>query len=105
MKLIGIVVEGNRAEATIESELKSLPLQIEEVGSAAARNLVLAEASKAGIKGMPGISRTVNAAFPVNSDGVAIENLTDEQGNPLPPQHPRMQPVAYRATYEITARQ
>jgi hypothetical protein len=97
--------DGSRGGVTIESDLESLPLQIEELTSAKAREFVLAESVKAGIKGLPGISRTVDPPYPVNSKGEAIENLKEKNGDPVPPQSPRAQPVAYRARYEVTARQ
>lgn len=100
-----LVGDGSRGAVTIESDLGELPLQIEELTSSRARETVLAEAVKAGIKGLPGISRTVDPPYPVNADGETIENLKDDEGNPLPPQHPRAQPKAYRARYEVTARQ
>ena len=102
---VELVGDGSRGAVTIESDLKEFPLQIEELTSAQARENVLAEVVKAGIKGLPGISRTVDPPYPVNSDGDAIENLKDDEGNPLSPRHPRSQPVAYRAKYEVTARQ
>lgn len=99
-----IVGDGTRGAVTIESDLQSFPLQIEELTSAGARNFVLAEATKAGIKGLLGISRTVDAPYPINSKGETIENLKDKNGEFLPPNSPRMQPQAYRAKYEVTGR-
>lgn len=107
VKAIGVelVGDGSRGAVTIESDLPEFPLQIDELTSAKAREFVLAETVKAGIKGLPGISRTIDPPYPVNSAGEAIENLKDSDGNPVPPQSPRAQPVAYRARYEVTARQ
>lgn len=97
--------DGSRGDVTIQSELPEFPLQIEELTSAFARDFVLREISKAGIKGLPGISRLADFPYPINSSGEVIENLTNEDGTPLPPQAPRSQPAAYRARYEVTARQ
>jgi hypothetical protein len=97
--------DGSRGSVLIESDLESFPAQIEELGSAKAREHVLMSAVKEGIKGQPGISRTVEPAYPINFQGETIENLKDEDGKLLPPQAPRMQPHAYRARYEVTARQ
>lgn len=102
---VQLVGDGSRGSVTIESDLDSFPLQIEELTAAKAREFVLAESVKAGIKGLPGISRTIDPPYPVNSKGEAIENLKDKNGEPLPPQSPRCQPAAYRARYEVTARQ
>jgi|GEM_PF-4572774 len=97
--------DGSRGAVTIESDLKEFSMQIEELTSSKAREDVLSATVKEGIKGLPGISRTVDPPYPINSDGETIENLKDEEGNALPPQHPRAQPTAYRARYEVTARQ
>ena len=98
--------DGSRGSVLIESDLDSFPAQIEELGSAAARNFVLKSAVEKGIKGQPGISRTVDPPYPINFSGEAIDGtLKDDEGNPLTPQSPRMQPANYRARYEVTARQ
>lgn len=97
--------DGSRGSVLIESDLDNFGMQIEELGSAAARSIVIGAAVKEGIKGQPGISRTVDYPYPVNSKGEAIENLKDKDGDPLPPKSPRMQPVKYQARYEVTARQ
>ena len=97
--------DGSRGSVLIESDLPEFSAQIEELGSAKARAHVLMAAVKEGIKGQPGISRTVEPAYPLNAFGETIENLKDEDGKPLPPGSPRMQPQKYRARYEVTARQ
>ena len=97
--------DGSRGSVLIESDLQEFGSQIEELTSAKAREHVLMTVVKEGIKGQPGISRTVEPPYPINSLGETIENLKDDEGNPLPPQAPRMQPNAYRARYEVTARQ
>jgi hypothetical protein len=102
MKIVSMEIHGSRGKVTVESELDSLPNQIEELASAAAKNFALASSVEGGIKGSPGISRTVDSPFPVNSEGETIGNL-EEDGKPLPPDHPRCQAKAYRVTFEITA--
>ncbi len=97
--------DGSRGSVLIESDAKKLGSQIEELSSAGAREDVLLAAVKEGIKGQPGISRTVDPPYPINLEGETIEDLKDEEGNPLPPTAPRCQPVKYRARYEVTARQ
>jgi hypothetical protein len=90
----------------IESDLESFTAQIDELGAADARNFVLQSVVKAGIQGTPGISRMVEGAHPVNSKDETIDgDLKDNNGDPLPATHPRMQPAKYRARYEVTARQ
>lgn len=97
--------DGSRGSVLIESDLPELSAQIEELTSAKARETVLMAAVKEGIKGQPGISRTVEPPYPLNAFNETIENLKGEDGNPLPPASPRMQPEKYRARYEVTARQ
>jgi hypothetical protein len=101
---VTITGDGSRGHVTVESDLEKFPAQIEELQSAKTREAVLLAIVKEGITGNPGISRTVDPAYPINSKGEAIENLKDEEGNPLPPQHALMQPKAYRARFEVTAR-
>lgn len=102
---VNIVGDGSRGAVTVASDLPGFPDQIDELTSARAREAVLTAAVKAGIKGSPGISRMVDPPHPINSQGETIENLKDEEGNALTPQHARSQPAAYRARYEVTARQ
>lgn len=97
--------DGSRGTVLIESDAETFPAQIEELTSARAREHVLMSAVKEGVKGQPGISRLAEPPFPINADGETIENLRDDAGEPLPPQSPRMQPISYRARYEVTARQ
>lgn len=102
---VEILGDGSRGVVTIESNLPSFADQIEELQSAKARDFVLQAAVKAGIKGLPGISRTVDSAYPVNEKGEALENLKDAKGNPIPLTDKRATPKSYRARYEVTARQ
>lgn len=98
--------DGSRGSVLLESDMDAFPAQIEDLGSAAARTAVLMAATKAGIKGQPGISRAIDPPYPVNFQEETIDgSLKDDDGNPLPPQSPRMQPSKYRARYEVTARQ
>jgi len=96
--------DGSRGSVLIESDLAEFPAQIEELTSSQARESVLNAASKK-LTGSPGISRTSEPPYPVNAQGETIENLVDEDKQPLPPQHIRSQPAAYRACYEVTSRQ
>ena len=107
MRALEVVIfgDGSRGRVLLESDAESFPLQIEELGSAKARELVLGAVTKEGINGIPGISRAVDTAYPVNSQGETIEGLRGDDGELLPPTHARCQPVAYRASYEVTARQ
>jgi len=42
--------------------------------------------------------------YPVNSAGVPIEDVRDPDGNPLPVQHPLMQPYRYRVDIRLVGR-
>tara|TARA_R110000824_G_scaffold7308_2_gene32930 strand:+ start:652 stop:981 length:330 start_codon:yes stop_codon:yes gene_type:complete len=102
---VEIVGDGSRGSVLIESNAESFGAQIEELGSAKAREFVLASITKEGITGLPGISRAIDPAYPINFKGETIEQLKDDDGELLPPTHARCQPAAYRARYEVTARQ
>lgn len=102
---VEILGDGSRGVVTIESNLPSFTDQIEELQSAKARDFVLQATVKAGIKGLPGISRTVDSPYPVNEKGEALETLKDNKGNPIPLTDKRATPKSYRARYEVTARQ
>jgi len=102
---VEITGDGSRGSVLIESDADSFGAQIEELGSARAREAVLAAATKEGITGLPGISRAIDPAYPINSEGETIENLKGDDGELLPPTHTRCQPAAYRAKYEVTSRQ
>ena len=103
---IKIIGDGSRGSVLIESDADSFVAQIEELGSAKAREFVLGAATKEGITGLPGISRAVDPAYPVNHLGETIDGqLADDSGETLPVTHARCQPAAYRARYEVTARQ
>ena len=77
---IKITGDGSRGSVLIESDADSFVAQIEELGSAKAREFVLGAATKEG-------------------------QLADDSGETLPVTHARCQPAAYRARYEVTARQ
>lgn len=96
--------DGTRAVVSVKSDAKTFPEQIEELGSAAARNAALKAASATGIKGSPGISGTSQAVHPRNAEGKPLEDLKDKDGKPLPLDHPDMQPAYYQCAFEITAK-
>ena len=102
---VEILGDGSRGVVTIESDLLDFVQQIEELQSAKARDFVLQATVKAGIKGLPGISRTVDSPYPVNKDGEPLETLKDKKGVPIPLTDERAAPKSYRARYEVTARQ
>lgn len=40
--------------------------------------------------------------YPVNSEGLSLENVRDEKGQPLHQAHPRMQPDRYRVDIPVS---
>ena len=96
--------DGTRAVVSVKSNAETFPQQIEELGSAVTRNAALKAASAAGIKGSPGISGTAQAVHPRNKDGKPLDELKDNNGKPLPLDHPDMQPGYYQCAFEITAK-
>jgi hypothetical protein len=96
--------DGTRAIVSVRSDKKSFTEQIEELGSAAARNEALRAASSAGIKGSPGISGAAQAIHPRNKEGKSLDDLRDSEGKPLDFSSPEMQPAYYQAAFEITAK-
>lgn len=78
-------------------------IAIEELQSIAARNLAIKFAAERGM-GDPRINGNVGYPYPVNSKGVSLELVRDENGNSLPPQHALMQPARYRVDVPVTRR-
>ncbi len=42
------------------------------------------------------LNGNVQGPYPVNAEGLGLENVRDKDGQPLPQTHPRMQPARYR---------
>jgi len=40
--------------------------------------------------------------YPVNAEGLSLENVRDEKGQPLHQSHPRMQPSRYRVDVPVS---
>lgn len=90
-----VVVECDRAS--------DFNLAIEELQGIAARNLAIKFAVERGV-GDARINGNIGYPYPVNSKGVSLEMVKDENGNSLPPQHPLMQPARYRTDVPVTRR-
>jgi len=76
--VVSCKVEGSKAEISIRVQGdKTLPDQIETLQSAGARNFVLAEASRQGIQGSPGISASV-VFMPYNKQGQNLDELYEK---------------------------
>lgn len=90
-----IVVECDRAT--------DFNIAIEELQGIAARNLAIKYATEKGV-GDARINGNIGYPYPVNAKGVSLEQVKDENGNSLPPQHPLMQPARYRTDVPVTRR-
>ncbi len=88
----------------IESDITDiLPNAIDELGATDARNMALGYAARQGCSD-PRINGQPGGAYPINSEGRPLETVTGEDGNSLPPQHPRMQVARYRIDIPICHR-
>lgn len=93
----------DRAQATIfiESDIThDFPAAIEGLSSTEARNLALGYAAQSGVPD-PRLNGNVPHPFPINSEGLSLEQVRDEVGNSLPPQHPRMQIARFRVEVPV----
>jgi hypothetical protein len=79
-------------------------LAIEELQHANARNMATAFAAQKGI-GDARVNGNLNGPYPINSEGQVLDQVKDpETGAALPPQHPLMQPKAYRVDVPVCRR-
>ena len=93
------------AVIVIESDITepNYGLAIEELSGAGAKQLAVAYATQNGCS--PCACKPHGAgAYPINSEGMPLEQVHDEQNQPLPPQHPRMQVARYRVDVPIARR-
>ena len=93
-----------RGIVVIESDqTTNFGLAIEELASADARNAALGFAASKGM-GDPRINGNPSGVYPINSQGLSLENVRGDDGKPLPQTHPRMQPARYRVDIPVTRR-
>lgn len=86
----------SRGTIVLESDITAeLPLAIEELGTTEARNLALSYAAQCGIPD-PRINGNLPGAYPINGKGASLDQVRDNLGQALPPQHPDMQIARYR---------
>lgn len=52
----------------------------------------------------PSINDNISHPYPVNKEGLLLSEVTDKDGKPLPPTHPRRQPAEYRVDVPIAGR-
>lgn len=67
----------------------------EELNAPDARKLAQGYAASQGVA-QARINGNIQGPYPVNSEGKSLDAIKDEDGNPLDPKHPRMQPARYR---------
>lgn len=87
--------DGNSAVVTIGCDNPQHNLAIEELQSTDARHLATAYAAQQGM-GDPRINGNLIGPYPINHAGKPLDQMTDDQGQPLPPTHQDMQVAAYR---------
>jgi len=88
----------------IESdEVHDFSLAIEELQGSGAKQLAVAYASQKGLA--PAACKPHGpGAYPINAKGMSLEQVTGEDGKPLPQQHPEMQPARYRTDVPVARR-
>lgn len=92
----------DRGVITIESDLTGPPFSnaFEELQSQAAKDLALSYATQRGVVPAFLNSMTVQP-YPVNSDGLSMEQVRGPGNEPLPQNHPKMQPARYRVDVQV----
>ncbi len=87
-------------ESTNDSQFN---MAIEELQHANARNMATGYAVRQGMSDAR-INGSLIGPYPVNSKGQVLDQVKDEAGASLPPQHPDMQPKAYRVDVPVCRR-
>lgn len=91
----------SRARIVVESTNDDLPRSIEDLQSTDSRNLAVAYASAMGV-GDARLNGNVEGPYAINDDGVSLDEVADQQGGPLPYDHPKMKVAAYRCVVPVT---
>lgn len=89
-------------ESTIEQKDGTFNAAWDELNSPEARAVAQQFGATLGM-GTPHINGNVIGPYPVNSDGVPLDDVKreDEHGQPLPPHSPQFQPHRYRVTVPL----
>lgn len=91
----------------IESDLPfkngSFADSIDEAKSMEARHRAIGFANSQGV-GDARINGNSSGEYAVNSEGIPLDHVRDEHGQPLPLTHPRMKVWRYRVDYPVTRR-
>jgi hypothetical protein len=77
------------------------PTAIDELQGTEARNLATGFAATRGTPD-PRINGQTPGPYPINVEGLPLEQVRGDDGQPLPPQHPRMQVARYRIDIPVT---
>lgn len=94
----------SRGVITLESDLGgggNFADAIYELEASETRNFALGAAARAGISN-PHINGNLSGIYPVNSEGLSLDQVKDEKGEALPARHPRMQPARYRIDVPVS---
>ena len=96
----------DRSSATIVIESdhrQDFGAAIEELSSPQSKNLAVGFAAQNGMSD-PRLNGVVTSPYAVNPAGLTLDEVSrvDEAGAPLPPQHPSLQPAAYRIDIKVT---
>ena len=93
------IIQDDRASGKIvvESDCSGPPFleAFTELDSLDARKMAQGYAATQGIAPAH-INGNVQGPYPVNGKGILLDEVRDNSGKPLPPQHPDMQPKYYR---------
>lgn len=81
--------------STLERENGSFQKAFDELGDLNARAVAQKFAAQRGM-GQPRINGNINGPYPVNADGVPLDQVKEQNGDPVPPTDPRMQPKWYQ---------
>jgi len=85
------------------SESRQFAKAIDELASIGTRNLALGYAASCGMAD-PRINGSPGHPYPINSEGLSLENVKGPNGEELSQQHPRKQPFRYRIDIPVTRR-
>ncbi len=101
-KACTVTPDRGRGVIVVESTCQGPPFaeSFHELDGQDARALAQGYAAQLGIA--PAfINGNVEGPYPVNGEGLSLEHVVDKDGRALPPQHPRMQPKAYRISVPV----
>jgi hypothetical protein len=95
--------DGSRGTVVIESDCTGPPFTeaFQELESQAAVSLAQQYATTQGCSPAY-LNGNKSGAYPVNADGLSLEQVRGGKGEPLPQTHPKMQPARYRVDVPVS---